>query len=465
MKTATIVVIGILFVVCQVGAQDLVVAEIVLQGNHKTKNRIVLRELSFEAGDTIPQELLGTHLERSRQNLLNTGLFTGASLNVVLWDTEEDFIIIGVDIAEAWYIYPIPLFELADRNFNVWWNEFDHSLKRVNVGLRLHILNMGGVNDELKLKAQVGFTPKLEITYQIPFINKAQTLGLEVNMLRATNKEIALFNARNKQVFHSLGDRIIFRQRRLRLGMSLRPNLYVSHRMTVTYHDNWLIPELAEGVNPDFFLRQRNRQKFMALDYSFVYDHRDVAIYPTRGWYTSVDVIKEGMGIFDDHNAFFVLPTVERFVHLTDRLSAGVNLSGKLSIARGKQPFNNYRGLGFNNSYIRGYELYVVDGLDFFTAKSTVHYRLFQHRINWKKIMPIKQFRIMPIRLYLSANYDAGYVNDPYYSEQNSLTNQWLYGGGAGLNLMLYNIFLLQVEFSVNHLGEKGIFLHSNTSF
>lgn len=446
-------------------AQTVTVAEIVIYGNHKTKEKIIRRELVFGTGDTLIQWQLGPLLERSRNNLLNTGLFTEVEVNIALWDTQHNYVIVDVAVEEAWYIYPLPLFELADRNFNVWWTEQNRSLDRINLGLRLLIINVGGVNDRLKFKGQIGYTPKFEFTYQIPFINREQSLGLEINVLRSTQKEIALSTIDNKELFVEKNDEIIYKQNRLRLGVVYRPNLYISHRSQIFYHHNWLDEELAADGNPDYFLGGRNIQKYLSMDYQFTYDHRNVAIYPTDGWYVNCDVRKEGLGFFDDHSSLFITPAVEKYAPISRRLSLGIQLKWQLALDRNKQPYNNYRALGFNNNYLRGYEYYVIDGLDFYYAKNTLSFAVYEREIRWKKKMPIEEFRNMPFRVILSTYFDVGKTNEPFYPDTNNFTNRWLYGGGAGINIMLYNLFVFKVEYSLNHLGEKGIFLHSNTAF
>ena len=52
---------------------------------------------------------------------------TRASRNLdlgVLVVVKSRLAMLGMDVLlENWYIFPIPKFELADRNFNVWWKE------------------------------------------------------------------------------------------------------------------------------------------------------------------------------------------------------------------------------------------------------------------------------------------------------------------------------------------------------
>ncbi|MDX1478227.1 MAG: BamA/TamA family outer membrane protein [Saprospiraceae bacterium] len=445
--------------------QMLLISGIEVEGNHKTKERIILRELDFAVGDTITQASLSTRLDRNRNNLLKTGLFTEVTLNISEWNTELQQIAIAISVAESWYIFPVPLFELADRNFNVWWTEQKRSLSRVNVGLRLQLLNLNGINDHLKIKGQLGYTPKFELTYLLPFVNRKQTVGLEFNVLRSVNKEISLLNADNKQMFFEQDDEIIFRRTRVRLGTVFRPNLYVTHRLRMVYQRNSVLESLVAEYNPDFFLEGRDRQESVGIEYEFVYDDRNRAILPTRGWYTGLELVKGGIGLFGDVNTLAISPFVRFYHPVSRKVSVALAAKVKRSLNRDKVAYYNYWGLGFLEDYLRGYELYVIGGLDYVYAKNEIRLQLVDATIDWKRKMPIRSFRVMPWQFYLSFNYDVGYVNDPFYAEGNSFTNRWLHGGGVGFNFLLYNIFVFQVELSANHLGEKGLFLHTKTSF
>jgi Surface antigen variable number repeat len=94
------------------------VDSIVIKGNKRTKSRIVTRELTFSHGDTLPLSTLSAILEQNRLRLMNTNLFLSAKINLKNW-TEENHVIVQIDLIENWYLYPIPIFEIADRNFNV----------------------------------------------------------------------------------------------------------------------------------------------------------------------------------------------------------------------------------------------------------------------------------------------------------------------------------------------------------
>jgi hypothetical protein len=138
---------------------------------------------------------------------------------------------------------------------------------------------------------------------------------------------------------------------------------------------------------------------------------------------------------------------------------------GYYSFIRTQPSYIYYKALGYGQNYVRGYELYVVDGLDYVIGKYQLAYKLFESKVCWGKKTFMSQFREMPIRVFLSVGVEGGRAYDPFTSAENPLANEWLYGGGSGIDFVLYNNFLFQFTYSVNHLGEKGFFIHNRTSF
>jgi hypothetical protein len=77
----------------------------------------------------------------------------------------------------------------------------------------------------------------------------------------------------------------------------------------------------------------------------------------------------------------------------------------------------------------------------------------------------MKQFNKSHYSLYLGLFSDMGYVIDEQTNEHNTLSNSLLWGNGISLDYVTYYDKLLRIEFSVNHLGEKGVFLHFSNPF
>ncbi len=437
-----------------------------INGNKKTKESIIIREMDMQIGDTISLDVLPLRFGKNQTLLLNTGLFYEVDLNVKEWNFDNYHVTILIDVREAWYIYPIPIFELADRNFNVWWTQFNRSLKRVNYGVNLYYANVSGRQDYLKSVFQLGFTQKFELEYAIPYINKNQTIGLNTNFLFTRNKEVPYTTTENDLVFYRDDNQFLFKRYRYGGGLTYKPHLYEKHQIESNYYHR-VIQDTLYQLNPDFFMNNRKKQRFFSLEYSYTLDKRNMRVMPTKGFYLNGTVNKEGFGIFKDRNALIFSAQYAQYIPLGKKKKyiLSLNTKAQTQAIRQQMPYYNNKALGYFNDYVRGYEYYVIDGLDYVYNKTSIHYELLNKTIDWKKAMPLSAFKIMPIRLYLSINSDVAYVNEPYYYKENPLSNEFLYGFGVGVDLVIYIDKMIQVEYTINHLGEAGVYLHYSLTF
>lgn len=116
--------------------------DIVIEGNKKTKEQIIFRQLTFKKGDSISFSNLQTVLNESKQYIINTGLFYNVTLNIRNWEGSNMDIFISLE--ERLYTYPIPTVDIFDRNFNAWFVEHNHDGKRLQYGIRFLQMNMRG---------------------------------------------------------------------------------------------------------------------------------------------------------------------------------------------------------------------------------------------------------------------------------------------------------------------------------
>ncbi|MEY3366956.1 MAG: hypothetical protein RI973_111, partial [Bacteroidota bacterium] len=254
-----------------------------IHGNKRTKNEIILRELDFSAGDTLSLNNLAKRIRRNELNILNTSLFLSASIHFKEWEGATNEVGLTISVKESWHIKPVPILELADRNFNVWWNTYNRSLQRINLGLRFIHANLSGRKDGLKTLAQFGFTRKFEAIYTLPSFNKAQTLGLNLNFLHTREKEIGYNTLDNELAFFRDDNQALLRRLRLGAGLLYRPRFQYFHRWDLTWHDNRIDELVRTELNPNFFL-DGLQQKYLAFNYSFLIDKRDIRPYPMNGY-------------------------------------------------------------------------------------------------------------------------------------------------------------------------------------
>lgn len=444
--------------------QVVTVRNIEVFGLKRTKEQIIDRELTFHVGDTLPQIELGEIFERNRNNLLNLGIFNEAELNVWQWDTETNQIDVVIEVSESWYIYAVPIVEIADRNFNVWWTTHNHSLQRLNLGARLDYLNFTGRNDKLKAKWQVGYTPKQEIEYRFPYFNRKQSLGISAGLLHSINKEIDYEIRNNQEQFVKLDDKKLNERWRGQIKLQYRPTIYLRQELTWTYENLQVAPEILE-INPLYFRNGESTHSALTVKYSYEYDDRDLRIYPSKGIKALFEMEKTGWGKQDDENNLTSTITMEWNHTPGTRWHHRLSGAGHYSLSRSRPSYTHYKGLGFEQKFIRGYELYIINGLDYLIGKYQLSFKLIDKDIKWGKFIPVQQFRTMPLQIYLSAHLESGRVTDPFTGDVNPLANTWLFGQGLGLNILLYHNFLIQLNMNRNHLGEVGFFIHNHTSF
>jgi len=443
-----------------------IIQDVELIGNKRTNNEVVLRELDLVPGDTLFSASITDRFNENEKRILSTGLFTDVSINLKNWDESSQQSTIEIILQENWYIYPNIIFELADRNFNVWWNEQGRSLDRVNFGFRLNHINVTGRRDRLKLVTQFGYTKKFEIEYSYPYLNKAQTLGIASNITYSENKEIGFVTIGNKTQFHQEEDeRILLKRFRVSSWLNYRPKLFGHHILKFEFHRNSIDDFVATDLNPDYFLDEETVLHFFKVEYDYSYDRREFTFYPEAGYQVGFNIKKEGLGIFNEYNNLLFEIRGEYYWNYKSKLIFANIAKAKTNIIRDKIAFANNTGLGYNGNVVSGYELFVVDGTDFILTKSSLRWKIIDKVFNLNEYMPLRQFKLMNMKIYFSLNTDTGYVNEPTYTDTNTLNNKWIIGYGPGLDILLFNNYLFSFEYSFNQLGQSGLFISNRVSF
>jgi len=432
----------------------LVLSEIKFIGNKVTKERILLREFPYTLGDSIPKENLEKVLTRIQSNLMNTHLFNVVNVNHVLFDSLH--IGIYVDLIEQWYTWPIPIFEIEDNNFNTWLKTTDWY--RLNYGMYIERENFRGRREEVVAKFQMGYTEQFALQYKIPFIDKKQKHGLGFTVSYKGNHEI-VYNSENNK-------RLLFRNEidyardefYARIGYQFRKKIYNTHSAQIFYYNVSVIDTIRK-LNPEYLNSNMQRNTFFVATYQFKHDKRNFANYPVKGHYFDVEVSQYGLGILPKEPNF---TTLQVWAKKYFDMGSGFyfSLSTKYRAAS-KRNINFYlqKGLGYGSDFVRSFEYYVIDGQQWVFQKSQLRYAVLENKVFKLPLIPSKKFNTVPVSVYPGVFFDNGYVND-FSNRINPLANKWIYGGGVSLDFVTFYEMVLRTEYSVNMLGESGIFLH-----
>ncbi len=444
-----------------------IIRDFIFEGNRKTKAKILTREFTIGIGDTIPLSELAIKLEENRLRLLNTNLFNDVKINVKNW-TFDDKVSIVISVVERWYFFPVPIFELADRDFNVWWKEQNHDISRTNYGVRLTHGNISGRRDPFSMLLQFGYTPKFSIGYNIPYLNKKQTIGAFANYFYSTNREVGYKTVNNRLVFFKNPLEKIFTRLSYSGGITYTPGLFDKHVLSLGYSKQTLDTSVTASLNRDYFLDSRTVQAYSSLFYSYTNDTRNFKPYPMEGHLFNLTINKLGLFKKDNAHAVDISMRWSQYFKLTKKLSIETIARGKTMLNRKPQPYNFQRAIGYGSDYMNGYELYVVDGYDFGLLKNSLRFQLIDKDYDmsrYTKSKWMKVWEVLPIKTFLTANLDLGYAYTPHYKPINDFNNRLLYGGGIGLDFLAYHGMLWQFEYSFNHIGQGGFYLHYKSNF
>jgi outer membrane protein assembly factor BamA len=436
------------------------IRQVHLDCNHRTVDRIILREMAYRPGQRIARAGIGEELKREASKIMNTNLFVVAEVFHVL--VKADTVDLAVTVVEKWYTFPVPILELADRNFNEWWQQRGRDLDRLVYGIRFVQQNVRGRNEDLRLTVQLGFIRRLELEYNIPYIDRRQTTGLNFRVFYDNNKNLPYRTVRDSLVF--LRSEQVLRERfSAELGLFKRSQFYNTHFFDLRRHHQWVNDTIAE-LNPNYFGNGRRQLQFFELAYTFNRDIRDLAAYPLKGLLLRFTATQRGLGPFDDLNMFSLQGLYARFFHLGGRFYYSGSARGYLSFPD-RQPFTEMRTFGYQGQFPRGYDLFVIDGQRWAVVKNTLRWQVLNQTF-YNRLVRLEQFRTVPVAVYLKAYADAGYVRNPIPSPENTLSNRLLAGCGLGIDLVIYNTSVFRFEYSINRERiNEGFFFNLQTDF
>jgi outer membrane protein assembly factor BamA len=436
----------------EVSEKLLTIREIHFIGNRITKPSFILREMSVKAGDQIAATQLDNVIQSNTQRILNLQLFSQVIPKVDTIDAHT--IDLQFEMNEILFWLPQPIFSLADRNFNVWWKEQFHQLDRTNIGLQLTRINFRGRSERIGGTMQLGYNKFFDLYYKIPFIDGKMKRGVGISATYSTGREINFQTNANKIDFYR-NENYPYRFFQTELSYTFRPGYFVIHELNLSYN-HYAITQEMYLQNP-LYLGGKQKINYLELRFNVAFNNTDVRIYPLKGLEFKTVFTKRGLGIDKDVNQFSVRTEMAYYKKLSKQLSASVVFRGRISFPR-HQPYLFERALGFRNEYVRGYEYYVVDGSHYAVVRANLRQRIID-RVIHQRVFPF--FHYIPVRLYAKVFDDLGYAY--HHQPGNSfLNNRIMHGYGFGIDLVISYYAKFRFEYSFNHLGQNGLFLHGN---
>ena len=359
-------------------------------------------------------------VQQNTENIENTLLFNFVNFNL---DTVNNTIAATINVEERWYIWPIPIFEYADRNLSVFLKEGNFT--RLNIGGYLRVDNFRGMRDQLKLRLVVGYRNQIALQYKTHSLDRGNKHGISSWVYYATNNEIPFLTSGNEPQYFKLDQGTARKVFLSEVTYQYRPMHYWYHRFTIS-HIRASIADTIARLNPNYFVNGSTNFSYSQVKYTQL-------------------------------SARYYQPLLPRFY-------GGIDFLAKISTDSNLPYFLN-EAVGFNN-YIRGFEYYVTNGSSFVINKNSLKFEILPTRVINLPMVPQGKFKKAHLAIYWSIFGDTGWVKrDSNSQPNNTLEGNFLYGFGTGLNFVAYYDAILRVEYSVNKFGESGFFLHFGTPF
>ena len=331
--------------------------KIVIEGNDKTKEKVITREINIEPGDLFNFE----KVKKSLQKIYNLGYFEDVSMKLEP-GSEEDTIVLVIKVIE--------------KNTGKFGIGAGYNSEEGIMGFTSYEdSNLFGGGQKVEAKIELGGRTTYQISFLEPWLaNTPTSFGFEVYDTTRKEEEKEEEEVVSEYEEARLGGKLIFGRKigdAVNLGLELK-----SER--VTY-------DLISGTLPE----NTNEGLTNSLTPTFAYDTRDNVFNPTSGLYANFSLEKAGGFLKGDYDftkynltlsTYFSTKIVEEVVDIrsikkiTDKLSKGVvALRAMGGIADTSLPsFAEYKVGGMNT--VRGYDFGEFSGDKYLVFN--VEYRL-----------------------------------------------------------------------------------------
>ncbi len=394
----------------------LVVDEVVVTGNEKTKQFVILREMSLRPGEQISRE----RIEYDRERIYSLRLFNRVQVRAVPSVPGKARVIVEVD--ERWYIFPFPILGLRDRD----WSKIFYGAGVVHNNFR-------GRNEKLFGSFTLGYDPSVTVAYRNPFLDEEGIWFLDArssyNRIRNRSPEVeAAFGEYEERHFSVL------------VNAGMRLGRHNSIWLAGGYK---LVHAPADSVVTT--ISEDGRDHFPVFGTGHLYDTRDLAEYPSHGTMVSTTLMKYGVPGYDV-DYFRFATDLRHFALLPGGLTFGGRLYGDFGGGR-EIPVYGRVFIGYGER-VRGHFDEVVEGENIAGATVELHVPLLSVRYLKVALLP-DGFNLWRFGVGAALFGDAGTA---WFGNEKFSVANFAKGYGGGIHFLLPYSVVLRFEYAWDEL-------------
>ena len=403
-----------------------------ISGNEKTKDFVILRELTFDVGDSVNSEILFLNRER----VFSLGIFT----KVTLGTSQEDGVnCVTILIEESWYIFPVPFINIRER-----------TLERTSYGISLKYKNFRGRNETIRATVSFGWDPFYSLEYENPLLFPSADIAFYFAGAHGTpiNKSPTLEGV-NGEAFDF---KIVSLNTTWGKRINKENNIYF-----IFEYSNIKAP--SENIN-SYMASGTSRDETIGTGLAYVYDSRNLAQYASSGIFFGVNYIYTGVGSKKiAHNTITVNVNNYREIYKSILIKGRINARHTF----GKYvPNYNFSMLGYNY-YTRGNRYLVREGNNRLLGSVELSYPILPEW-NFAVDLPVLPQSLTRTRIAVHASIfaDAATV---FNNNEEILLNSFNSGYGFGLTLLFLPYSSFRIEYAFNEMGIGEFLIETGISF
>lgn len=405
-----------------------IISAVGVLGNELTKTEVILRELTLQVGDTIDV----AELEYSKNRIYSLGLFNRVDIT---WPPIDSTVLI-IEVDERWYLYPVPMFGIVERNWDNWY-----------YGLGVKHDNFRGRNEKLFAGFVLGYNPWVSLSYVNPWIFGDEHMFMESNFAwsRVVNKS---------RISQGEGPNFDEIRYKLHQGFGKRIDQFHSAWITASYNYVEVTDKRAGRTLSDAGI-----DRYLTVGAGARHDTRDLAEYPTSGIFGMANIMKKGVwfGYVDFMQWSFD-------VRVYQLLPAGVSLGLRTFAVISSGPtVPNYEHVFFGFSErIRGHFQTELEGENAAGAFAELRIPIIPRLYIHVPEVPVRQFRTWKLGLYAALFADAGMVWDRKQRPDLTTASK---GYGAGLHFLLPYSTVFRIDRAWDEAGRGQWIFDVGASF
>lgn len=391
------------------------VEQVLLLGNNKTQDIILLREIKTAAG----QPFHAAELWRDWERLVDLGLFSEIEVEAVP-SGEGVLAVFSVHERPSWFVAPIL--------------DYDIDTKDITAGGQVRFLNLRGMNRQFRTRILTGARDSFSLSWTNPWVgSKKQSLGIEarVELPREVKTDL------RSSLLGFSTTRFVGDYKRVRKGYT------ASARLEYLLRDEILGEDRVKQLSP-------------TVGFGWFRDVRNVRIDPDRGtFFLAAGEISSGW-ITDDLNYLRGQVDTRAFQQIGSHFVAAAR--AQTILTTGSVPFYRRFALGGGSS-IRGQPSDVITGNNLARASGELRVHILKTR------RVALQIPFLPPKIGRLSNFDfrvdgvifadAGATWDSLEQFEDSPVKV---GGGFGFRLFLPFVELLRIEVAFDEKGNPTFY-------